>query len=89
MFSPALRRLANRLPPNERVKPKTLKKTGGGWNVKVSDADALALLRRVACGESLSSVAASACLNETTLRQWYEGINRPTLARQLEKERRA
>jgi hypothetical protein len=88
-FNPSLRRIANRLPPNERVKPKAFRKTGGSWNVKVSDADALLLLRRVANGESLADVASSASLNENTLRQWYEGINRPALRQQLDREFRA
>lgn len=89
IFSLSLRKLANRLPPNERKKAREPRKTGGNWNVKVSDADALALLRRIDRGESLTNVAQSASIRECTLRQWFTGTNRPSLARQIEKERAA
>lgn len=89
MFSPLLRRLANSLPPNERKPSRAPRKNGGNLNIKVSDADALALLRRIAGGESLRNVARSASINENTLRQWHEGTTRPGLARQIERERTA
>lgn len=85
LFSAQLRRLANSLPPTP-CKPSCLTKKKAGGNVKVSDADALALLRRIAAGESISNVARSALVSENTLRQWHDGSNRPTLARQIERE---
>ncbi len=83
LFSASLRRLANSLPPTPR-KPSRAPKAGG--NVKVSDADALALLRRIAAGESISNVARSASVSENTLRQRNDGSNRPALVRQIERE---
>lgn len=84
-FSPVLRRIANRLPPNER-KPTRQKSDRRHYNVLVSDDDALALLRRIRKGERIASVAREAGIASNTLRQWHMGLMRPHLARLLDME---
>lgn len=86
-FSPLVRRIANHLPPNERVRAKKRDSTKK-WTAPISEEAVMDLLRRIARGESIERVASSASVSPTTLRNWYEGLTRPALRMRLDSELR-
>ena len=87
-FSPLVRSIANQLPPNERIRHKA-QKPRREWTSNIPEDTAFHLLQRIADGETVASVARSASINDATLRNWYEGVNRPDLRRRLDLERGA
>lgn len=55
-------------------------------NLVLSDADALVLMRRVCDGETMLSVAKSVGFGWTTISHWMNGLKRPHLLAQLQRE---
>lgn len=84
-MSPALYRIARKLPPNPKVVRKEKGCKGGGWNVKVSDEDVISLLARRKQGESLSSLADEAGVSLEVMKHWADGTNRPKCLIEAEK----
>jgi hypothetical protein len=68
-------------PKKIAVKPRT---TGG--NIKISDDEVLALLRRHRDGESFRALEEETGIANSTLRQWYSGEMRGYLRDRLDKE---
>ena len=80
----ALRGIARTIQPNPKVVRKVKKKTGGDWNVKVSDGVLRAALVRHLQGERCKDLAAELNVTPTQFSKWTLGESRGKILREAE-----